>query len=138
MDITRIERSIVRRPGFADLLVTGWLRSLPLCSGACRRSVAVGEKAAPLIGGCRLLHHRGDMTLICEALLFMASRSQLIEEVIRYGAAWNRPLMRPREYGWKMGAPIPTISVMKLFEGAAPATQMLPDWSTIMLLLPLR
>jgi dTMP kinase len=30
-----------------------------------------------------LLHHRQDMTLACEALLFMASRAQLVHEVIR-------------------------------------------------------
>jgi dTMP kinase len=30
-----------------------------------------------------LLHHRGAMALTCEALLFMASRAQLVAEVIR-------------------------------------------------------
>ena len=30
-----------------------------------------------------LLHHRGTMSLTCEALLFMASRAQLVTEVIR-------------------------------------------------------
>jgi dTMP kinase len=30
-----------------------------------------------------LLHHRGAMSLTCEALLFMASRAQLVAEVIR-------------------------------------------------------
>src|SRR5882724_1254047 len=30
-----------------------------------------------------LLHHRGHMALTCEALLFMASRAQLVTEVIR-------------------------------------------------------
>jgi len=30
-----------------------------------------------------VLHHRGEMTLACEAFLFMASRAQLVAEVIR-------------------------------------------------------
>src|SRR5271154_6817800 len=30
-----------------------------------------------------LLDHRGDLTVACEALLFMASRAQLVAEIIR-------------------------------------------------------
>lgn len=61
-------------------LLAKWLR---------RRGLAVVECADP--GGTAvgeilrdvLLHRRGELTLACEALLFMASRAQLTAEVIR-------------------------------------------------------
>ena len=61
-------------------LLADWLR---------RHSFAVEQCADP--GGTAvgtalrdiLLHHRGEMTPVCEAFLFMASRAQLVAEVIR-------------------------------------------------------
>lgn len=61
-------------------LLADWLRT---------RRFAVVECADP--GGTEigdvlrklLLEHRGHMTLACEALLFMASRAQLVAEIIR-------------------------------------------------------
>jgi dTMP kinase len=61
-------------------LLAAWLR---------QRGYAVTECADP--GGTELgdsiramlLEYRGDMTLACEAFLFMASRAQLVAEVIR-------------------------------------------------------
>ena len=61
-------------------LLADWLR---------RRGHAVTECADPggtplgdVIRGL-LLDHRGEMTVACEAFLFMASRAQLVAEVIR-------------------------------------------------------
>jgi dTMP kinase len=61
-------------------LLAAWLR-------ACNYSVSeCHDPGGTALGGeirSLLLSHRGSMSLLCEALLFMASRAQLIEEVIR-------------------------------------------------------
>src|SRR5437588_5061526 len=43
-----------------------------------------------------LLNHRGSMSPLCEALLFMASRAQLVEEVIRPALAAGRIVIADR------------------------------------------
>ncbi len=61
-------------------LLVDWLR----CSG--HDVVACADPGGTAIGDSLrdiLLHHRGEMAPTCEALLFMASRAQLIAEVIR-------------------------------------------------------
>ncbi len=61
-------------------LLAEWLRRRGRDVTACADpgGTAVGEVIREL-----LLHHRHDLTLPCEALLFMASRAQLVAEVIR-------------------------------------------------------
>jgi dTMP kinase len=43
-----------------------------------------------------LLHHRGEMASACEALLFMASRAQLVAEIIRPALASQRVVVCDR------------------------------------------
>jgi dTMP kinase len=43
-----------------------------------------------------LLEHRGEMTLACEAFLFMASRSQLVAEIIRPALAAGQIVISDR------------------------------------------
>jgi dTMP kinase len=61
-------------------LLADWLRGrgwdVVLCADP--GGTAIGDVLRDL-----LLQHRGHMTLACEALLFMASRAQLVAEIIR-------------------------------------------------------
>ncbi len=61
-------------------LLADWLRGLGhdvvLCADP--GGTAVGDALRAI-----LLHHKGALTLPCEAFLFMASRAQLVAEVIR-------------------------------------------------------
>jgi dTMP kinase len=61
-------------------LLADWLRGrgheVTLCADP--GGTAVGDALRSI-----LLHHHGEMTPACEALLFMASRAQLVAEVIR-------------------------------------------------------
>jgi dTMP kinase len=61
-------------------LLADWLRGRGFEVAACADpgGTAVGAALRDI-----LLHHRGEMTPACEALLFMASRAQLVAEVIR-------------------------------------------------------
>jgi dTMP kinase len=61
-------------------LLAAWLRGRGLEVQECTDpgGTAVGGVVRDL-----LLHHRGELALRCEALLFMASRAQLVAEVIR-------------------------------------------------------
>ncbi len=62
-------------------LLADWLRGLndvDVVQCADPGGTAVGTALREI-----LLHHRGDMSPSCEALLFMASRAQLVAEVIR-------------------------------------------------------
>src|SRR5262249_56869375 len=43
-----------------------------------------------------LLHHRGEMSMACETLLFMASRAQLTAEIIRPALEPGRPVIPHR------------------------------------------
>jgi dTMP kinase len=61
-------------------LLADWLR------GHSFDVVACADPGGSAIGAALrdiLLHHRGEMTPACEAFLFMASRAQLVAEVIR-------------------------------------------------------
>jgi dTMP kinase len=61
-------------------LLADWLR------GRGRAVTTCADPGGTVLGGVLrdiLLHHRQDMALWTEALLFMASRAQLVEEVIR-------------------------------------------------------
>jgi dTMP kinase len=61
-------------------LLAEWLRGRGLAVTECMDpgGTEVGDVVRDL-----LLHHRGELALPCEALLFMASRAQLVAEVIR-------------------------------------------------------
>lgn len=61
-------------------LLAEWLRARGLDVVRCADpgGTAVGDVVRGL-----LLEHRGEMSLACEALLFMASRAQLVAEIIR-------------------------------------------------------
>jgi dTMP kinase len=61
-------------------LLAAWLRSLSWAVVECADpgGTALGAQLRNI-----LLNHKGSMALPCEALLFMASRAQLIDEVIR-------------------------------------------------------
>jgi dTMP kinase len=61
-------------------LLADWLREQGFSVLLCQDpgGTDVGQQLRQL-----LLHSRGSMALRCEALLFMASRAQLVEEVIR-------------------------------------------------------
>jgi dTMP kinase len=60
--------------------LTAWLRGLGQHVTACRDpgGTEAGDRIREI-----LLDHRSQMSLLCEALLYMASRAQLCEEVIR-------------------------------------------------------
>ena len=51
-----------------------------------------------------LLHHRGDIAPACEALLFMASRAQLIEEIIRPALAAGKIVVSAIASCWPMSS----------------------------------
>jgi dTMP kinase len=61
-------------------LFADWLRTLGKTVVQCHDpgGTALGQELRDI-----LLNHRGQMSLACEALLFMASRAQLVAEVIR-------------------------------------------------------
>ncbi|HEY7428522.1 MAG TPA: dTMP kinase [Gemmataceae bacterium] len=61
-------------------LLADWLRA-----GGHTVTTCIDPGGTPLGGQLRslVLHHRPDIDRMCEALLFMASRAQLIAEVIR-------------------------------------------------------
>ena len=61
-------------------LLAEWLRDRGRRVVACRDpgGTAMGDVIRSLV-----LEHRGEMNVICEAFLFMASRAQLVAEVIR-------------------------------------------------------
>jgi dTMP kinase len=61
-------------------LLCDWLRAGGRAVTACvdPGGTALGERLREIV-----LHHRGGMEAACEALLFMASRAQLVGEVIR-------------------------------------------------------
>jgi dTMP kinase len=61
-------------------LLADWLR------GQGRAVTTCADPGGTALGGVLrdiLLHHRQEMALWCEALLFMASRAQLLDEIIR-------------------------------------------------------
>jgi dTMP kinase len=61
-------------------LLADWLRT-----GGHRVTTCIDPGGTPLGGQLRslVLHYRPDIDRMCEALLFMASRAQLLDEVIR-------------------------------------------------------
>jgi dTMP kinase len=61
-------------------LLAAWLRERGHTVTSCADpgGTAAGDVLRKL-----LLEHRGDLTVACEALLFMASRAQLVAEIIR-------------------------------------------------------
>lgn len=61
-------------------LLGDWLRQRGLRVTLCADP---GGTAAGAVIRKLLLEHRGDLTVACEAFLFMASRAQLVTEVIR-------------------------------------------------------
>ena|SRR5581483_10282129 len=74
-------------------LLADWLRRQGYDVVPCADpgGTAVGDVLRDLI-----LHRRHDMTLWCEALLFMASRAQLTAEVIRPALAAGRAVVADR------------------------------------------
>ena len=76
-------------------LLAEWLRArgreVTLCADP--GGTAIGKIIREI-----LLGHRGEMTMACEALLFMASRAQLAEEVIRPALTQGRVVVSDR-YG---------------------------------------
>jgi len=74
-------------------LLADWLRGRGLAVEQCADpgGTAVGTVVRDL-----LLHHRHEMALACEALLFMASRAQLTAEVIRPALAAGRVVVCDR------------------------------------------
>jgi dTMP kinase len=74
-------------------LLAAWLRGRGLAVTECTDpgGTAVGGVVREL-----LLHHRAELTLRCEALLFLASRAQLVEEVIRPALAAGRAVVSDR------------------------------------------
>jgi dTMP kinase len=74
-------------------LLADWLRGRGLDPVVCvdPGGTAVGQVVRDL-----LLHHRAELALPCEALLFMASRAQLVAEVIRPALAAGRPVVSDR------------------------------------------
>jgi dTMP kinase len=61
-------------------LLADWLRGRGIAVTHC--ADPGGTEIGDILRGI-LLNHRGDMTLACEAFLFMASRAQLVAEIIR-------------------------------------------------------
>src|SRR5437763_8535069 len=74
-------------------LLATWLRSQGLGVTECHDpgGTALGAELRTL-----LLTHRGTMTLPAEALLFMASRAQLVDEVIRPALAAGHVVISDR------------------------------------------
>jgi dTMP kinase len=74
-------------------LLAGWLRARDHAVTECidPGGTAVGDVIRHL-----LLDHRREMSLPCEALLFMASRAQLTAEVIRPARAAGRAVVADR------------------------------------------
>jgi dTMP kinase len=74
-------------------LLGDWLRTqgheVTLCADP--GGTAIGDVVRSL-----LLDHRGDMTLACEAFLFMASRAQLVAEVIQPALAKGQMVVSDR------------------------------------------
>jgi dTMP kinase len=74
-------------------LLAEWLRGRGLAVEECSDP---GGTAIGLVVRDLLLHHRHEMALPCEALLFMASRAQLVAEVIRPALAAGRVVVCDR------------------------------------------
>jgi dTMP kinase len=74
-------------------LLVDWLRGHGLAVTACADpgGTVIGEKIRDL-----LLDRRQEMTMICEALLFMASRAQLSAEIIRPALAAGQIVVSDR------------------------------------------
>jgi dTMP kinase len=74
-------------------LLAEWLRGLghEVTECADPGSTGVGDLIRSL-----LLDHKGEISLTCEALLFMASRAQLTAEVIRPALASGRTIVADR------------------------------------------
>jgi dTMP kinase len=74
-------------------LLADWLRSQGCAVTECRDpgGTTLGAEIRAL-----LLNHRGSMSPLTEALLFMASRAQLIEEVIRPALAAGQAVISDR------------------------------------------
>ena len=74
-------------------LLADWLRQRGHAVTAC--TDPGGTPLGNVIRGL-LLDHRGEMTVGCEAFLFMASRAQLVAEVIRPALAAGRAVVCDR------------------------------------------
>jgi dTMP kinase len=74
-------------------LLADWLRGRGFDVAQCADpgGTAVGTALRDI-----LLHHRGEMAPACEALLFMASRAQLVAEVIRPALGAGRVIVCDR------------------------------------------
>jgi dTMP kinase len=74
-------------------LLADWLRrrGLDVVQCADPGGTAVGDALRDI-----LLHHRGEITPACEAFLFMASRAQLVAEVIRPALGSGRVVLCDR------------------------------------------
>jgi dTMP kinase len=74
-------------------LLAAWLRGLGRAVVECADpgGTALGAQLRNI-----LLNHKGTMALPCEALLFMASRAQLIDEVIRPALAAGQIVVSDR------------------------------------------
>ena len=74
-------------------LLVDWLRQRGATVRACAEpgGTAVGDQLREI-----LLHHRGDLALATEAFLFMASRAQLVTEVIRPALAAGHAVVSDR------------------------------------------
>jgi dTMP kinase len=74
-------------------LLAEWLRGLGWAVVECTDpgGTALGAQLRNI-----LLNHKGTMTLPCEALLFMASRAQLIDDVIRPALAAGQMVVSDR------------------------------------------
>ncbi len=74
-------------------LLADWLHQQGRAVTAC---VDPGGTAIGAVVRDLLLHHRHDMGISCEALLFMASRAQLVAEVIRPALGAGRVVVADR------------------------------------------
>src|ERR1043166_374242 len=74
-------------------LLAAWLRQQGCAVTECHDpgGTPLGTEIRAL-----LLHHRRSMSSLCEALLFMASRAQLVEEVIRPALAAGQIVISDR------------------------------------------
>src|SRR5947208_14297701 len=74
-------------------LLADWLRPQSWQVTPCvdPGGTAVGSVVREL-----LLHHRGDISMACETLLFMASRAQLTAEIIRPALDAGRAVIADR------------------------------------------